>query len=49
MDADSVKLSKYNWHVDVTKSRKVLGLEPTPVEETIRKTVDWFKENDYLQ
>ena len=48
MDLDSVKLSKYNWHVDCSKAINDLGYTQTPVEETLQKTVAWFKENGFL-
>lgn len=48
MDLDSVKLTRYNWHVDSSKAECELGYNKTPIEETIRKTFDWFKANGYL-
>lgn len=48
MDVDSVKLSKFNWFVDSSKAVRELGFRQTPVEETIEKTVRWFKDNGYL-
>jgi len=48
MDLDSVKLSRFNWQVDSSKAVNELGYKQTPVEETLRKTVDWFKTNGYL-
>ena len=30
------------------KARKELGYSPRPLEETIRDTLDWFRENGYL-
>ena len=48
MDLDSVKLSQFNWYVDSSKAVNELGYRQTPVEETLRKTVDWFKINGYL-
>lgn len=48
LDLDSIKLSKYNWHADSSKAERELGFTTTPVEETIRKTVEWFRENGYL-
>ena len=48
MDLDSVKLSQFNWHVDCSKAINELGYTQIPVEETLRKTVDWFKMNGYL-
>ncbi len=48
MDVDSVKLSKYCWFADSSKAKKELGYVPRPIEETIRNTVEWFRENGYL-
>jgi len=48
MDLDSVKLSKFRWHFDCSKAKKELGYSPSNIEESIRKTVKWFKENGYL-
>ncbi|HEX3036884.1 MAG TPA: epimerase, partial [Thermodesulfobacteriota bacterium] len=48
MDVDSVKLSKFHWYVDSSKAIQELGFPQTPIEETIRKTVKWFKDNGYL-
>ena len=25
-----------------------LGLELTPIEESFKKSIDWFRENDYI-
>ncbi|NIP31454.1 MAG: NAD-dependent epimerase/dehydratase family protein [Candidatus Dadabacteria bacterium] len=48
LDLDSIKLSKYNWQVDSSKAINELGFKQTPIEETIRKTVDWFRNNGFL-
>lgn len=48
MDVDSVKLSKYKWFVDSPKAEKELGYKKSDIEQSIKKTVDWFKENGYL-
>jgi dihydroflavonol-4-reductase len=48
MDVDSVKLSKYFWYCDSSKAIKELGYSQSPIEETIKKTVSWFRENGYL-
>ncbi|HSE83846.1 MAG TPA: NAD-dependent epimerase/dehydratase family protein [Thermodesulfobacteriota bacterium] len=48
MDLDSVKLSKFNWFIDSSKAVKELGFRQTPIEESIRKTVKWFKDNGLL-
>ncbi len=48
MDVDSVKLSKYKWFVDSSKAENELGYKKSDIEQSIKKTVDWFKENGYL-
>lgn len=48
MDVDSVKLSKFNWFIDSLKAVGELGFHQTPIEETVRKTIKWFKDNGYL-
>ncbi len=48
MDVDSVKLSKYKWFVDSSKAERELGYKKSNIEESVNKTVDWFKENGYL-
>lgn len=48
MDLDSIKLSKYNWFVNTSKAENELGYTKRPIEETIEKTVQWFKNNGFL-
>ena len=48
LDLDSIKLSKYNWQVDCSKAVNELGFKQTPIEDTIKETVNWFKDNGYL-
>ncbi len=48
MDLDSVKLSRYNWHVDCSKAERELGYKKSPIEESLRKTVEWFKAQKLL-
>ncbi len=48
LDIDSIKLSKFNWHADNSKAVRELGLKTRPIEQTIRETVDWFRQNGYL-
>ena len=48
LDIDSIKLSKYNWHADNSKAVSELGFTVTPIEQTIEKTVEWFRENGHL-
>ena len=49
LDIDSIKLSRFNWHADNSKAVRELGFTVTPIEQTIRKTVEWFRENGYLK
>ena len=48
MDLDSIKLSKYNWFVNTSKAENELGYTKRPIEETVEKTVKWFKNNGFL-
>lgn len=41
-------VAKGNRLIDNTKSRKELGLNPRPLDETIRDLYEWFKNNNYL-
>ncbi len=43
MDLDSVKLSRYNWYADCSKAERELGYKCGSIEESMRKTVEWFK------
>ena len=48
MDVDSVKLSKYKWFVDSSKAVKELGYRMSDIEDSVRKTIKWYKEHGYL-
>lgn len=48
MDVDSIKGTKHYWYFDNSKAVKELGFSPRPLEETIDKTVKWFRDNGYL-
>ena len=43
-----VKMAKYFMYFDSSKAVNKLGLAQNPVENALRKSVDWFKENNYL-
>jgi nucleoside-diphosphate-sugar epimerase len=34
--------------LDSSKAHRELGLEPRPFRDTVRDTLDWFKEYGYL-
>ncbi len=48
MDVDSVKLSKYKWFVDSSKAVNELGYKMSSIEDSVRKTIEWYKEHGYL-
>ena len=48
MDLDSVKLSRYNWHADCSKAERELGYRRSPIEESLARTVVWFKSRGLL-
>ncbi|HEX9831266.1 MAG TPA: SDR family oxidoreductase [Thermodesulfobacteriota bacterium] len=48
MDIDSIKGTKFYWYYDSSKAVRELGYSPTPIEESIKKTVGWFKNHGYL-
>ena len=33
---------------DTSKAREKLGLEPSPVEDSIRRAIEWFKREGYI-
>ena len=43
-----VKMAKYFMYFDSSKAVQKLGLAQNPVENALRQSVDWFKENNYL-
>jgi dihydroflavonol-4-reductase len=46
---ESLEILKTSHHmISSEKAKKELGYHPRPLEETIRDTLDWFRENGYL-
>ena len=43
-----VKMAKYFMYFDSSKAVQKLGLTQNPVENALRESVDWFKDNNYL-
>jgi dihydroflavonol-4-reductase len=43
-----VKMAKHFMYFDSSKAVKKLGLAQNPVENALRQSVDWFKDNNYL-
>ncbi len=45
----ALRYAKQYLHYDNSKARKELGMEFTPIEESISRAVEWFKENGYIK
>ncbi len=48
MDAATARLMRYCWYYDSTKAMNELAYSPRPLDETLRDTVAWLRENHYL-
>jgi dihydroflavonol-4-reductase len=47
--AESLNIIKHSHRmISCDKARKELGYEPRPLEETLKDTIEWFKNNGYL-
>ena len=46
--ASEVRIGKKQEYYDCSKAVKELGLPQTPIEEAIRKALEWFRGNGYL-
>lgn len=44
---EGVRMAKYFMHYDCTKARTELNLPQTPVEEALKKAVQWFRGQGY--
>ena len=44
-----VRYSNQYLYYDNSKARNELGLEPTPIDDSIRRAVEWFRENGYAK
>jgi dihydroflavonol-4-reductase len=47
--ASAVKVGSKYMYYDCSKAVNELGLSQTPVEETIGKAINWFRENGYVK
>lgn len=47
--ASEVRIGRMREWYDCSKAVTELGLPQTPIEETIQKALNWFKENGYLK
>lgn len=46
---EGVKMAKYKMYFDASKAVRVLGIPQTPIEEPLRRAVNWFQDNDYVR
>jgi dihydroflavonol-4-reductase len=46
---DAVRLSRYKMFFDTGKAVRELGLPQTPVDEALRRAVDWFRDRGYVK
>jgi dihydroflavonol-4-reductase len=46
---EAVKLARYRMFFDASKAVRDLGLPQTPVDRALRRAVDWFHENGYVE
>ncbi len=45
---DAARLARYKMFFDASKAVRELGLPQTPVEEPLRRAVEWFRANGYV-
>jgi dihydroflavonol-4-reductase len=45
---DAVKMARKRMFVTHEKARRELGFEPGPVDDAMRRAVDWFRANGYV-
>ncbi len=48
IDAATARLMRHRWYYDSTKAMNELAYSPRPLDETLRDTVDWLRENHYI-
>ncbi len=46
---DAVRLSRYKMYFDPSKAVRELGLPQTPIDEALRRAVEWFWDNGYAE
>jgi len=46
---DAVRLSRHRMFFDAGKAVRELGLPQTPVEQPLRRAVEWFREHGYVE
>lgn len=46
---EAARLARYRMFFDASKAVRVLGLPQTPIEEALRRAVDWFESHGYVE
>ncbi len=46
LTVNGIRTIRHPWHFDSTKARRDLGLEPRPLSETVRDTVEWHQKTE---
>lgn len=46
---EGVKMARHKMYFDASKAVKELGLPQSPVEEALRRAVEWFRANGYVK
>ncbi len=49
MPTEGVRFCKATGFYDNSKAIRELGYQPTPLEKTLRKAVDWYRKNGYVE
>ena len=49
MFSEGIKFCKAPIRFDNTKAAEDLGFTPTPIKDTLKKAVDWYRENGYVK
>jgi dihydroflavonol-4-reductase len=45
---DAVRMGRKKMFVTSAKSERELGWKPRPVDESLRRAVEWFRANGYV-
>ena len=49
MTPDTIRMSHHAMYYDPSKARRELGLPATPIDEALRRAVEWFTANGYVK
>jgi dihydroflavonol-4-reductase len=49
MTPDTIRMSHHAMYYDASKARRELGLPSTPIDEALRRAVEWFTANGYVR